>query len=232
MTEPLHPPRHAREHDGTFRILVVCTGNICRSPLTEQLLRARLRDAFPEHDPNRIEVSSAGTMALEGHAMEPLAVDEARRLGIPDAEEHVARHLTRALVERADLVVAMTREHRSATVRALPRAHHRAFTLIELTRTLEAVAAGRSPVALEPLGDGELDAFLRGAVEAAEVRGLQPLHERKHLDIPDPYRRAPAVYRRAADAVADHVDRLVVALQSLAVGRELVAAGEQSPARI
>lgn len=208
-----------------FRILAVCTGNICRSPLAAQLLRARLAQAVPGAEGETIEVSSAGTMALDGSAMEPLAVHEALRLGIHDAAEHRARWLRREQIERADLIIGMAREHRSAVVGSVPRAHRRTFTLVELTRAVEALAAGRAVVHVEPVGDDGAAAFLRGVVEAASVRGLAPMHERFGLDIEDPYGRKPAAYRRSADAVAEHVDRLVVAIGSLATGdRAAVAA--------
>ncbi|MFA4841512.1 MAG: hypothetical protein WC580_07375, partial [Agrococcus sp.] len=146
MTADPHPPRHAREHDAAFRILIVCTGNICRSPLAVQLLRARLAPAFPEHDTSVVEVTSAGTVAIDGHQMEPAAIREAARLGAAGAREHRARRLLPEQIERADLVIAMAREHRDAVVGPIPRARRRTFTLIELTRTLESVAAGNGPV--------------------------------------------------------------------------------------
>ncbi|MGM1028337.1 MAG: low molecular weight phosphatase family protein [Actinomycetota bacterium] len=226
MTANQGRPRHAREHDGTFRVLVVCTGNLCRSPLAEQLLRARLLSGLPGLEESSIEVTSAGTMAVVGNRMQPAAMNEAKRLGVRDAEAHRARPLDRDQVERADLVVTMAREHSSAVVRMVPRAHHRTFTLVELTRIVESIADGRSPMPLDPIHDSGATPFLLQVVEAAEVRGLQPAQDRKGLDVEDPYRRSPAVYRRSANAVAEHVDRLVVALRSLAEDRALAAAGK------
>src|SRR5687767_12553879 len=160
MTADPHRPRHAREHDDAFRILVVCTGNICRSPLAVQLLRARLPAAFPGHDSSFIEVTSAGTVALDGRRMEPAAIREATRLGVPDAREHRARLLVPEQIERADLVIAMAREHRDAVVEAVPRARRRTFTLIELARTLEAVAASSAAVRPDPVAERTLTEFL------------------------------------------------------------------------
>lgn len=217
MTESQHPRRHAREHDGTFRVLMVCTGNICRSPLAELLLRARLTAAFPP-SAHALEIASAGTMALDGQAMQPASAHEALRLGVSGSVEHTARSLDRDLVEGADLIVGMAREHRSAVVRMVPRAHRRTFTLVELTRVVEGVAAGRLPIRPAPLADDQLAPFLHSVVEAAGVRGLAPMHERFGLDIEDPYGRTPAVYRRVADVMADHVDRLTIALTALAAG--------------
>ncbi|MDY7557708.1 hypothetical protein [Cryobacterium sp. 10C3] len=100
-----------------FSILVVCTGNICRSPLAEQLLTTRLTNAgIP------VLVTSAGTYAMVGKGMP----DEAAALSVRyggDPRAHVSRQLTARLVADADLVVTADREHRGEVVsstRALP----------------------------------------------------------------------------------------------------------------
>ncbi|MDR7233176.1 MULTISPECIES: low molecular weight phosphatase family protein [unclassified Agrococcus] len=211
-------PRHAmiRSTAPEFRILTVCTGNICRSPQAELLLRQRLPSAFPGWDPAVIEVTSAGTMALDGHRMEPLAVAEAGRLGLHGADGHRARRLQPALVERADLVLALAREHRSAAVASAPTAHRRAFTLVEFACLAERVAAGHRGAQVRPLGEDGIPAFLSRVVAACADRSMIDHAQRADLDIEDPYRRSAAVYRRSADAVARQVDRLVVALASLA----------------
>lgn len=216
MTAPPQRPRHAREHDGTFRILVVCSGNICRSPLAVQLLRDRLPAALASHDTTGVEVTSAGTVAIDGSQMAPAAVREAVRLGVADAPAHRARLLAPEQIERADLVIAMAREHRDAVVRTLPRARHRTFTLIELTRTLEALAAGTAPVRPDAIGAATLTESLLNAVAAADVSRDPSLHKGRGLDIEDPYRRKASVYRRSADAVALNVDRMLAALGSVA----------------
>lgn len=226
MTADQHRPRHGREHDGAFRILVVCTGNICRSPLAVELLRARLPAAFPGHDTTSIEVTSAGTVAVDGNAIEPAAVEQADRLGVGDARAHRARRLLPEHIERADLVIAMAREHTDAVAAAVPRARRRTFTLVELTRTLEAVAADEASVRPDPIGDGTLAEFLRSAVEAAGVCRIQPLGRGHGFDIEDPFRRKTVIYRRSADAVAQNVDRMLAALGSLARQPVGVAAGE------
>ncbi|WP_072312870.1 arsenate reductase/protein-tyrosine-phosphatase family protein [Agrococcus sp. Marseille-P2731] len=212
-------PQHARlepARDAAFRILAVCTGNICRSPQAEQLLRARLPRALGA-EAGAIEVTSAGTIAVDGAEMEALAVAEARRLGITDSAAHVARRLLPDQVQQADLVLALARDHRSAVVRALPRANHRVFTLIELTRVVEWLAE-RSGPAIEPAGP-DVPAFLRRVVGAAgRSRGLLPPGASEDIDIDDPYGRSPDHYRRSADAVAEHVDRLATALGALARG--------------
>jgi protein-tyrosine phosphatase len=83
-------------------VLMVCTGNICRSPMAEYFLRAML----PASLAGEVRVHSAGVHALDGHGVTPevrLAMDP---FGI-DASAHVARSIDPAMVRRAHLVLAM-----------------------------------------------------------------------------------------------------------------------------
>ncbi|WP_405216953.1 low molecular weight phosphatase family protein [Agrococcus sp. Ld7] len=212
--------RHAdttQSGEEIFCILAVCTGNICRSPQVEHLLRDRLPSALPGADPTAIEFASAGTQAVVDAPIEPQAAAEAARLGVESTDEHRARQLEATQIERADLVIALAAEHRGNIVRLLPAANHRTFTLIELTRVVEALAEGGRVQPPEPLGDDGVAAFLQRVVEAAAAaRGLLPIAATKDIDVPDPYGRSDKLYRRSADAVAEHVDRLVAAIGALA----------------
>ncbi|MGZ4132021.1 MAG: arsenate reductase/protein-tyrosine-phosphatase family protein, partial [Actinomycetota bacterium] len=114
-------------------ILVVCTGNVCRSPIAEGLLRRALVERAGAAAPS---VSSAGTAGWDGSAAMPESQVAARELGV-DIADHVARRLTPAHVAEADLVVAMAGEHREIVSAIGPDAAARAFTLKELVRLLE-----------------------------------------------------------------------------------------------
>jgi protein-tyrosine phosphatase len=114
-------------------ILVVCTGNVCRSPIAEGLLRGALVERAGTAAPS---VSSAGTAGWDGSAPMPESQVAARELGV-DIADHVARRLTPAHVAAADLVVAMAGEHREIVSAIGPEAAARAFTLKELVRLLE-----------------------------------------------------------------------------------------------
>jgi len=103
-----------------MKVLLVCTGNTCRSPMAEVLLVRALEAAGI----GNIEVTSAGTGAWEGSAASEGAYLVMLERGY-DLSAHRARELTRELVREADLILAMGRAH-LARIRELgggPRAH-------------------------------------------------------------------------------------------------------------
>lgn len=114
-------------------ILVVCTGNICRSPVGEAILHDALQDAG-------IDVTSAGTHAPAGRAAAPETVEFVSR-HLNQELDHVARQLDRATSEAADLILTMTQEHRSWVAKLAPRTVRRVYTLIELEKVLALLPA-------------------------------------------------------------------------------------------
>lgn len=165
------------------RILTVCTGNICRSPLLERVLQRELDHRW---GPGHYEVSSAGTHGLERHPMDERAADLLRAHGAtPDGFE--ARRLRPTMVADADLVLTATKEHRGMAVRAHPAALRYAFTFRELAALAERLTDDQLP-------DGDLPPHER-LRELAETllsrRGPGLVAE---PDIIDPFRREDAVY--------------------------------------
>lgn len=88
-----------------YRLLVVCTGNTCRSPMGEALLRRMLEEAGIE-----AEVRSAGTHAARGWPAHPLASAVARDAGL-DLSAHRSQLLSRELLSWADTVLCMSAGH-------------------------------------------------------------------------------------------------------------------------
>jgi protein-tyrosine phosphatase len=106
-------------------VLVVCTANVCRSPLAEVLLSEALPDT---------RVSSAGVRALTDASMCPVS---ASMLRSGTRNQHTARQLTVELVAAADLVLVMERAQRSAVVRLAPGSQAKVFTLREAVALAE-----------------------------------------------------------------------------------------------
>jgi len=185
-----------------FTILTVCTGNVCRSPLAEQLLRAGLA-GIPG-----VTVVSAGTGALVGEPMpREAAALSVRYGGSPDG--HRGRDLSEADVRDADLVLGMSREHRRSAVQLHPLANRHAFTLRQLERLVTGVTQeDLGYVTRLPLDD--VRARLVEAVElAASRRGLELPESPEDDDIVDPYRRSQSVYDLSASQLVPAVDATV-----------------------
>jgi protein-tyrosine phosphatase len=105
-------------------ILVVCEGNICRSPMAQGLFAA----ALPQ-----IEVRSAGLSALSGMPADETAVRLMRGRDI-DITAHRAAQITRELCSRSDLVVVMSTEQRRRLEEMYPFACGRTFRLAESSK--------------------------------------------------------------------------------------------------
>lgn len=101
-------------------ILVVCVGNICRSPMAEALLRAQLPD---------LAIASAGIGALIGRAADVMAQDLMQERGL-DISAHRAQQVTKLLCQRADLILVMDQEQRVFIERNYPFMRGRVFQLV------------------------------------------------------------------------------------------------------
>lgn len=98
-------------------IVLVCTGNTCRSPMAAGLLRKRLETAGELW--KQVNVISAGVAANDGAMASPQAVDVMEAQGV-DISCHESRPLSDAIMHRADVVLTMTRGHRAAILAAWP----------------------------------------------------------------------------------------------------------------
>ncbi|MGC1511323.1 MAG: hypothetical protein WA797_00195 [Acidimicrobiales bacterium] len=175
-----------------FRIVVLCMGNICRSPMAQGMLRALLAErGVPA------VVDSAGRLE-SGRPAARHGVDVLAQRGI-DIGGHRSRSSSASILEPAGLVLAMAREHVRDAVSVVPGVWPRAFTLKELVRRGELVGPRR--------GDETLDAWLEARHEGRERRDL--LGESPLDDIADPYGQSRSAFEDLADELDDLTTRLV-----------------------
>jgi protein-tyrosine phosphatase len=166
-----------------FEILVVCVGNVCRSPLAEGVLRLRFSELLA--DQGAVTVGSAGVAAVVGSSMQEDAAAELRRLG-GDPEPFEARQLNQRMALEADLVLAATRELRSRVLDEMPRALNRTFTIRELATLLTSDAFRESPAASTKDLVSRAAAW-RGSVDVGSY------------DVPDPMGESKQVHHEVAE---------------------------------
>jgi RpiB/LacA/LacB family sugar-phosphate isomerase len=112
-------------------ILFICTGNICRSPMAEGILRHVVKGRRLD-----IQVMSAGIGAMEGQPPSAHAVEAVKELGI-DISKQRSRQLTAELVQEADYIFGMTHSHVDTIFLLYPHAAEKTFLLREFDDTLD-----------------------------------------------------------------------------------------------
>jgi protein-tyrosine phosphatase len=177
--------------DVPFTVLVVCTGNISRSPMAELLIRNAVGG---DRD---LVVSSAGVHALVGQPMDAGAATVMRELGLNPAG-HRARQFEPAMAASADLILTAERYHLETVLKQAPTALRRTFTIREFARIAEHLrpATRRQVVA-----------------QASVVRGLAPRPKDPLADdIADPHGQPVEVSRATAAELTRALGLIVRAL--------------------
>jgi protein-tyrosine-phosphatase len=192
-----------------FRLLFVCTGNICRSPFARFHTRALLEMRLGPRWASWFDVASGGTGAVVGSEMHPLSRAQLGPLAThPDVAAFRARQLPARDVELADLVLTVSRSHRSAVLELEPRALRSTFTVREFARLLGSVdPAGHAALPVDPR---ERAHALVGAALAERGQGA-PVDSEDDA-IPDPIQGAAAEHAESARLLHDAVRPLVDAI--------------------
>ena len=147
-------------------VLFICTANICRSPMAEALFNEYVRT---NGNAEEWWAHSAGTWASENQAASALAVQVLAERGIA-LQGHRSHQVTRQDLEQADIVIAMTRNHRDALVSEFPEIKSKIHLMSELEKREYDIA--------DPYG-GVLDEYQIRARELGGLieRGFSRLHE-------------------------------------------------------
>ncbi|MDD7917529.1 hypothetical protein [Actinomycetospora callitridis] len=192
-----------------FRLLFVCTGNICRSPFARFHTRALLEMRLGPRWASWFDVASGGTGAVVGSEMHPLSRAQLGPLAThPDVAAFRARQLPARDVELADLVLTVSRSHRSAVLELEPRALRSTFTVREFARLLGRIdPADRAALPVDP----RERAHALVAAALAE-RGQGAPVDSEDDAIPDPIQGAAAEHAESARLLHEAVRPLVDAI--------------------
>lgn len=187
----------------TQGVLILCTGNVCRSPYIERRLAHELAGGA-------VSLASAGTHAVVGAPIDPRSAAELERNG-GTREGFEARQATPEIIDGSDLVLCATREHRAAVVRMAPRALKKAFALTDFADLVSRVPSGPLPVG--PFDDADSSLLTRLVRAAASERGsIQPRSD-EAAAITDPIGQSSEVFARMADEVEAVLPPVIEALR-------------------
>ena len=185
-----------------MRLLFVCTGNVCRSPLAERLAALWAESALGA-DAATVHIRSAGTDALDGQPMNGRAAAALADLG-GDPTGFVARTVHPDMVMRADLVLTMTRRQRRLVLSRAPRALRHTFTLPEAADLLR--MADLSGVAETRLESRAAELAIRLNAGRAHRRAAEA------DDVHDPMGQSSGVHQQVAARIVRKLEPLSAAL--------------------
>lgn len=145
--------------NNNFKVLLVCTGNTCRSAMAEGIARK----IALEKNANNLQFSSAGTGMLEGMPATDYAIQAAAHWDI-DISGHRSRGISRELIQDSDLILAMAPEH----VQAILSLDKKAASKVFLIKSFPEPFGAHQERVDDPIG-GTLDLYNQTFLELDEL---------------------------------------------------------------
>ncbi|AZS17659.1 low molecular weight protein arginine phosphatase [Paenibacillus lutimineralis] len=189
-----------------MRILFICTGNTCRSPMAEGMLRKLAKDRGMS-----LDVRSAGVAASEGTSMSAHAAAVLRDQGIED--RITSTPLSEGLVDWADLILTLTGGHRRHVIQYFPVAADKIYTLKEYVENDLQVLEAQDELH-QLVAELELDRALGKELDTARQRRLaELLRQMPAYDISDPFGGSRMEYNATALEIRSALEQLLDKLE-------------------
>ncbi|WHX48780.1 low molecular weight protein arginine phosphatase [Paenibacillus woosongensis] len=189
-----------------MRILFVCTGNTCRSPMAEGIFRKLARERGID-----AEVASAGVAAVAGLPISRHAEGVLKDWGVHDQITSTPLHAE--LIEWADLILTLTAGHKQQAITAFPEKADKIYTLKEYVEDDEIVLAEQAELS-RLIADLELSRALGQALDEAKEQRIRELLQRMpRYDISDPFGGSREDYDLTAQEISTALEKLIAKLE-------------------
>ncbi len=195
-----------------MRVLFICTGNICRSPMGELLFRTYTQDTS-------LEIGSAGTHSLVGHGIDPSSKALMDAVGI-DSSQFRSTQLTQDIADNSDLILCFEPEQRHNIVIIAPTALPYTFTLTDFSNMCAYCAQHNM------ITGATIQERLQSVIDQSmQIRPMLP----PSVTIPDPYRKNFEAFRSVARVTNDAIRNI---LRSISYDTASIAQGTEETVQL